>query len=227
MRLSAGVWRRFGLLRPIFPRSSMSSGVERQFSEPSMMKSSSSSRAPAQFRPPGYVDIDSPREGPHRNNNNNNRRLTQACPSFCVCTCEMDPSEQPVTGPCTASKVVDDDCAHGGPTMSSSRIAAALATSLHTLLTSTEDGQGREEEESELHNTDEGPEDSSSPTSALQPERRRARREGGLSAWQSRRGPQERVQRHTMEHITDLGVRVAPMGADPRCSCAADGGQAA
>ena len=40
-----GVWRWGGL----FSRSSRSSGVERQFSEPSMMKSSLSSRAPAQL----------------------------------------------------------------------------------------------------------------------------------------------------------------------------------
>ena len=39
--------------------------------------------------------------------------------------------------------------------------------------------------------------------------------------------PQERVQRHTMEHIVDF-VCCAPMyGADSRRSCAADGGTAA
>ena len=37
--------------------------------------------------------------------------------------------------------------------------------------------------------------------------------------------PQERVQRHTVEHLTDL-VRFCSEGAGPRCSCAAGGGTA-
>ena len=54
-----------------FSRSSGRPGVERQLSEPSMTKSSSSSRAPLHNKSPGFVDIHSPREAPHKNNHNN------------------------------------------------------------------------------------------------------------------------------------------------------------
>ena len=103
-------------------------------------------------------------------------------------------------------------------------IAVALGHVVAPLLTRTEEGQGRGGgERDEVHG--QVPDDSSSPAGALPLVRRRAWRgaacQPGRAAAATGAGPEA----HRGAHRRPCAC--CPHGADPRCSCAADGGTAA
>ena len=138
------------------------------------------------------------------------RRLSQACPLFLFASpFLMDLSEQPRTGAAQRRK---QRRLRSWWRHEQQSIAAALATSLHH----SSRGQRKAragEEESELHHTDK---DRKTPPpqpvlfSQFDEEEPVGRRPASLA---EPLGPQERVQRHTMEQLADVAPMVPSLAA--------------
>ena len=112
----------------------------------------------------------------------------------------MDPGEQPVTG---AAQRRNRRRLRSRWLHEQQSIAAALATSLHHSSRGQKKARaGAEESEIELHGH--GPEDSSSPAGALQSCTKKSPAEGGLPAWQSRRGHRNGFRSALWTHAGDV-----------------------
>ena len=124
---------------------------------------------------------------------------------FCACTCEMDPSEQPLM---SAAQRRKQRRLRSWWRHEQQSIAAALATSLHHSSRGQRKARAGEEESETKYTAKFRTTPPPQPVLfSLYDEEPGGRRPASLAEPPR---PQERVQRHTVEHITDL-VRVAPM----------------